>query len=604
MNQENSSFGDTEKNNLFEDIQELKKSGATSDTYKVRLYGKWHFLKRLKNEYKSNPIYIKSFEKEFDLGFQLSHPNIVRYYNKGTDNDGLYIVTEYVDGLNLQEYLSKNPLLPNDKQFINRLIHEILSILDYLHNNQIIHLDIKPENILITSIGKNIKLIDLGFSSSDSYDAIPCGTPNYSSPEQFENPTIINVTSDIYSFGKLLIFLFTGSTEIENISKLPRSYQKIAQKCTHAKPADRYSNIYEITKSIEASSYRRKNVNVSLLIAVIATILLSVSYYFLNRLGVDSNSSDVSKLDSAKPEQAIEQVNPENEMTKEISKSGSVINSKTLSLSAEVAINKYYTFMDSLFTDFDKELLDIDKTNYTSLMNEYNLKMKTTFDWYESQKSLMNESQKSLLEAAFIKVWDRKAKKNFEMINPFLLPILSNTLNKRAIAEDSIDVNTLKKLYAGHSNGQLNTYLKNKKTYTHNDSLLIARINKSEYYPHMKKMLISIMNEFSTEENLRNTIKNKLELAYTPLNDYMATNGKYMDKKNDPEGNYLREFKNLGNEYFYYAAYMTGCYATYLNYIDSDLKNKDDKIYNEEIKKYKDRLNAYFASRYDLIPNF
>jgi serine/threonine protein kinase len=604
MNQDNSSFGNAEPSSLFEDIQVLSKNGATSDTYKVRLYGKWHFLKRLKTEFKSNPLYILAFEKEFDLGFQLTHPNIVRYYSKGSDRDGFYIITEYVDGLDLQEYLLKNPSLPHDKQFINKLIREILSVLDYLHNNQIIHLDIKPENILITSIGKNIKLIDLGFSSSDSYDAIPCGTPNYSSPEQFEKPSTVDVTSDIFSFGKLLIFLFTGSTSVENIYKLPFPYRTIALKCTQIEPEARYATVNEIIKGFETFDNRKKTISVSTFVAVTAIIFLSIFYYLVNRSGSNfTNTTNVEKLDSAKPEQPTEQLNAKNGRVTETSKSGTVVNSKTLSLSAEEAINKYYTLMDSLFTDFDKELPNLDKTNYTSLMNEYNSKMKTVFEWYDSKKSLMDERQKSMFEIAFVKVWDRKAKKNFEMVNPLLLPILSNTLNKRAISEDSIEAGDLKKFYAGQATGQLNTY-SNKRIYTHTDSLLIARINKSEYYPHMKKMLISIMNEFSTEENLRNTIKSKFEFAYAPLKEYITTNDKYLNKENDSEGNYFREFKRTTDEFFYYATYLSGCYATYLNSIDSDLKNKDDKIYSEEIKKYRERLNSYFASRYDFVPNF
>lgn len=604
MNQDNSSFGNTEPTSLFEDIQELSKSGATSDTYKVRLYGKWHFLKRIKKEFRLNPLYIQAFEKEFDLGYQLTHPNIVRYLSKGSDKDGFYIITEYVDGLNLLEYITKNPTISNDKQFVNRAVREILSVLDYLHNKQIIHLDIKPENILVTNIGKNIKVIDLGFSSSDSYDSIPCGTLTYSSPEQFNNPIDIDVTSDIFSFGKLLIFLFTGTTDIENISKLPFAYRKIAQKCTQAKPENRYSNINEITKSIEAFSHRRKAIIVSLLVLASLIILLSGIYYYQNNSAIVNTSTNVEKSDTVKSEQGIKQVNPENEQVKDVPKSVSIVSTKTLSLSAEVAVNKYYLLLDSLFTDFDKELPNLDKTNYMSLMNAYNLKMKTIFEWYESQKSLMDKSQKSIFENAFLDVWDKKARKNFELVNPFLLPILSNTLNKKALAEDSVAFSGLKKSHAGHARVQMDARHSGKRIYTHTDSLLIAKINKSEYYPHMKKMLISIMDEFSTEENLRNTINRKLGIAFDPLIEYITKNDKYLNSENDSGGIYFREFRKISDEFFYYATYLTGCYASYLNYCDCDLKNKDDQIYKEEIKKYKERLNTIFASRYDNFPNF
>ena len=273
MTLENSTFGNTEPSSLFTEIQTLYKNGATSDTYKVKIYGKWHFLKRPKKEYKSNPIYIAAFEKEFDLGFQLDHPNIVRYHSKGTDNLGFFIVTEYVEGLNLSEYINENPNCFNDKRFVKKIVLQILSILDYLHNNQIIHLDLKPENILITGKGQNVKLIDLGFSSSDAYDSISSGTPEFSSPEQFGYPTTTDARNDIYAFGNVLIYMFTGNILPGSIGKLPQPYKDISKKCRWNDPSLRYANISAIVRQIE--SHQKKKTTLASISGVLVFILLA-----------------------------------------------------------------------------------------------------------------------------------------------------------------------------------------------------------------------------------------------------------------------------------------------------------------------------------------
>jgi serine/threonine protein kinase len=113
MNSESSSFDNIQNFspliNPFSDILPVDKNGATSDCFKVRIHAKWHFLKRPKKAFSTNPLYIAAFEKEFDLGFTLEHTNIVRYISKGEDKDGIYILTEYIDGQTLSDFRLRNP---------------------------------------------------------------------------------------------------------------------------------------------------------------------------------------------------------------------------------------------------------------------------------------------------------------------------------------------------------------------------------------------------------------------------------------------------------------------------------------------------------------
>ncbi|NLI71109.1 MAG: protein kinase [Bacteroidales bacterium] len=234
MDFDTSSFGNVNEQYLtssFAEVTPLRKKGATSDCSKVRIFEKWHFLKRPKTEFISNPIYLAAFEKEFDLGISIDHPNIVRYISKGYDKEGIYILTEFVDGLSLDELFQVKPNYFKNKANVKKILSQLLSSLSYLHNRQIVHADIKPENILIAHNGNNVKLVDLGLSYSDCYNEITGGSKGYGSPEQFTTPNEISYKSDMYAVGKIILFIFNGNTNERLLGKLPQPYRSIAKRC-------------------------------------------------------------------------------------------------------------------------------------------------------------------------------------------------------------------------------------------------------------------------------------------------------------------------------------------------------------------------------------
>ena len=143
----------------FDNAERLDVSGATCDCYKVRYYAKLHFLKRLKPEIAGDPRYRALLTKEFEIGFSLEHPNLVRYVNKGDD----FILMDYVDGDNLSTFIRRQPDYFRSKANRRKFAEQLLSVIAYLHSHQVVHLDIKPDNIMITRIGHNVKLVDLGF---------------------------------------------------------------------------------------------------------------------------------------------------------------------------------------------------------------------------------------------------------------------------------------------------------------------------------------------------------------------------------------------------------------------------------------------------------
>lgn len=277
MNPASSSFDEFQNisslPSAFSAVELITKNGATSDCYKVRIYGKWHFLKRPKKEFLSNPIYIAAFDKEFDLGFTLDHPNIVRYLNKGFDSEGNYILSEFVDGLSLTEFREQNRNYFSHKSNLEKFASQLFSSLVYLHARQIVHLDLKPDNILITRNGHDVKLIDLGMSYSDCYTEITGGSPAFGSPEQFSDTSSISYRSDMFAAGNIILYVTTGEINKQLFAKIPIPLRKIAKQCLLEEVGKRNITAEKCIELLRNKTKQRIFIGISVLTVLIVTFI-------------------------------------------------------------------------------------------------------------------------------------------------------------------------------------------------------------------------------------------------------------------------------------------------------------------------------------------
>jgi serine/threonine protein kinase len=168
-----------------------------------------------------NPIQRQRFEQEYRVASKLSHPAIVEAIDFGEANGQLFIVMEFVDGLDLWQRIVNAGRLPEAEAV--RLIAQVADALHEAHQQGVIHRDVKPDNILLTSDGR-AKLSDLGLVKDLDVDLDltrtrrGLGTPNFMAPEQFSNAKYVGAVSDLYSLGATLYMAVTGDMPFQGKS--------------------------------------------------------------------------------------------------------------------------------------------------------------------------------------------------------------------------------------------------------------------------------------------------------------------------------------------------------------------------------------------------
>ena len=221
---------------LADSAEMLLGSGGTADCYKCIIGNRAYCIKRPKSQYRFSEDYMNLFRKEFELGIELEHPNIVRYFDYGEDEKGAFIKMDYVDGESLDKFVATHPDFLKNKTNRQRLLNELLDVLAYLHDKRMLHLDLKPSNILITNNGHHVKLVDLGFAWTDGYLHDAGFSRDYCAPEQLANKVEqISPATDIYALGKIM--------QQYHLAK-----DSVVKRCLKEDPKERFQSIDALKK--------------------------------------------------------------------------------------------------------------------------------------------------------------------------------------------------------------------------------------------------------------------------------------------------------------------------------------------------------------------
>ena len=198
-------------------ILEKIASGGMANVYKaVHVKKGWMVALKVPHEqFQSDRTFVERFRREGELGKKLHNENIIHIYESATAKDGFtYIAMEYLEGIDLRQYMDRHGKLPIDEG-LDILVH-VCRALDYAHVKGVVHRDIKPENIMLPlQKGKGkIVLMDFGIAHTAYLGTLGTGstylgTPYYMSPDQISSKEV-DGRSDIYSLGVVLFEMLTG----------------------------------------------------------------------------------------------------------------------------------------------------------------------------------------------------------------------------------------------------------------------------------------------------------------------------------------------------------------------------------------------------------
>ena len=264
-------------------------------------------IKMLNENLAGSDIIRQKFKGEAKTLQALDHPNIVHFLNYVENEDGVFLIMEYIDGITLDDFINtKQGLIVETKAY--DLFSQILDAFTYAHKRGVVHRDIKPANIILTHDNEGnfvVRVLDFGIAkiiseSNEDEKNMMVGTPLYMSPEQIRGEDV-DERSDIYSLGVLLHQMLTGRAPYDattlsetNIQKkvveekLPRMkeyyqyvsdrMQKIVDKATSKSPAERYNNCAAFRKDFLPKPPTSKWIKIA--IAATVTLLLGGGYLF------------------------------------------------------------------------------------------------------------------------------------------------------------------------------------------------------------------------------------------------------------------------------------------------------------------------------------
>ena len=224
----------------FQSTYQLVSAPVNKDEYKII---------RFRHRTLGRDLILRSYPQPvaaYEILTAVACPHLPEVYDVITLDDGVIILEEYIDGVTVAQMAEGQQCTPRDVRRIGKAVCQALSV---LHKHDIVHRDVKPENIMITADNR-VVLLDFNAArviSFKSKDTAIMGTLGYASPEQF-GLTSTDARADVYAVGVLLNVLSTGKHPSEQLAS--GRLGCIVRKCTHINPQDRYQSAKKLADSL------------------------------------------------------------------------------------------------------------------------------------------------------------------------------------------------------------------------------------------------------------------------------------------------------------------------------------------------------------------
>jgi Protein kinase domain len=246
------------------EIEALVGRGGMGAVYRAqqKRLGRTVALKILPKELAADPAFEERFLREAQALAGLQHPRLITVHDFG-ERDGLYyLMTEYVDGMNLRQLMDMGQLSPLEAL---RITPQICEALQFAHDHGVVHRDIKPENILVDSKGE-VKIADFGLARilgdaaqgpALTRSTQVLGTPQYMAPEQWRHGVPVDHRADIYAIGVVLYEMLTGQLPIGHFDPpsrrkgVPEGLDEIVRRSLAQQPEERYQQASDVATDVQ-----------------------------------------------------------------------------------------------------------------------------------------------------------------------------------------------------------------------------------------------------------------------------------------------------------------------------------------------------------------
>ena len=242
---------------------------ATCHLSRCVVEGKSLLKKSLHAQFLTDEKLRTCLRKEYETGKLLSTetPYVARYHALIDTAEECAILMDFVDGMTLDAFIQCQPLYFSDDAKLDAFMCQLLEALRVIHHAQVVHLDIKPTNLLLTTVNFDLRFIDFGLSYISTYPHTSGLTVSFAAPEQTGGTGDVDCRTDIYAVGKILEYI-----EKNQKHHLPAVWQTIKEKCLMTSKEDRWQNVEEIQSfrvneklRVEQKMHRKKRLKKTLL---------------------------------------------------------------------------------------------------------------------------------------------------------------------------------------------------------------------------------------------------------------------------------------------------------------------------------------------------